>query len=63
MGRNIAAARERARLSQEQLGAAAGISRDTVWRTETGTRAARVDWLTAMADALQVPLADFFRDV
>lgn len=61
IGRNIAAARMRADLTQEGLAEQAGISVDSVYRTETGTRAARIDWLVAIADALDVDLAELVR--
>jgi DNA-binding XRE family transcriptional regulator len=63
IGRNVTAARMPARLSQEDLAKLAGVSRQTVYRIETRVRAARVDWLVVIADALQVPLADLVRDV
>ncbi|EST35763.1 hypothetical protein N566_17290 [Streptomycetaceae bacterium MP113-05] len=47
-----------ANLTQEGLAAAAGISSDTVWRIETGTRSARLDHLIQIADALRADLAD-----
>lgn len=61
IGRNIAAARLHANLTQEGLAERAGLSSDTVWRVETGTRSARLDWLIQIADALRVDLADLVR--
>lgn len=58
IGRNIATARMLANLTQEGLAAAAGISSDTVWRIETGSRSARLDHLIQIADALRADLAD-----
>lgn len=62
IGRNIAAIRHTARLSQEDLAELSGISRQTMYRIETGVRPARIDWLVAIADTLHVPLADLIRD-
>lgn len=63
IGRNITAARMAAKLSQEDLAELSGISRQTVYRLETGVRAARIDWLIEIADALHVPLASLIRGV
>mgnify|MGYP001599513889 CR=1 FL=1 len=59
IGRRVRAAREDARLSQEQLAHVAGIARHTVYRTELGTHAASVDVLLRLAHALGVPLSRF----
>ncbi|MFI8853705.1 helix-turn-helix domain-containing protein [Streptomyces sp. NPDC053499] len=55
------AARERAGLTQERLAERAGLSRDTIWRMETATRAGRLDWYIAVADALGVDLSELMR--
>lgn len=45
-------------LTQEELGERADLDRKTIYRVELGTTSARVDWLIAIADALDVPLSD-----
>jgi transcriptional regulator with XRE-family HTH domain len=62
IGRRICEAREWANLTQEQLAERVGVSRDTIIRTELGTRSARLDWLILIADAVQVPLAELVRE-
>ncbi|MBW1600923.1 helix-turn-helix transcriptional regulator [Streptomyces sp. JJ66] len=62
IGDNIRDARLQANLTQERLAERAGLSRGSVIRAELGTRAARVDWLIAIADALHVPLSQLVRE-
>ncbi|RLL67019.1 helix-turn-helix transcriptional regulator [Streptomyces sp. Z26] len=61
IGRNIAAARLEANLTQEGLAERAGVSRDTIYRIETGVRAGRIDWYIAIAHALEADLAELVR--
>jgi transcriptional regulator with XRE-family HTH domain len=61
IGRRIATARLHTNLTQEGLAERAGLSRDTVYRVETGVRSARLDWLILIADALEVRLEDLVR--
>jgi transcriptional regulator with XRE-family HTH domain len=63
IGAHIRDARTRRHLSQERLGELVGLSRQSIYRIELGERAARVDWLILIADALDVTLADLVRDV
>ncbi len=62
IGENVRDARLRANLTQEKLAERAELSRDSVIRTETGVRSARLDWLIAIADAIGVPLSHLMRE-
>ncbi|HEY2478524.1 MAG TPA: helix-turn-helix transcriptional regulator [Solirubrobacterales bacterium] len=53
-GRNLLLARRRHGLSQERLAARAGLSRDTIYKIEMGTRSPRLDTLLRLADTLGV---------
>jgi transcriptional regulator with XRE-family HTH domain len=57
---NVIVGRARARLSQEQLAARAGISRPTVSRIERGSKDVGVDVVQRIADALGVTVCDLF---
>ena len=50
-GRMLRSARRRARLSQRQLAAAAGVPQATVGRIEAGIVSPRIDTLTALLSA------------
>ncbi|MFC8447701.1 helix-turn-helix transcriptional regulator [Kitasatospora sp. NPDC057223] len=63
VGCRIRALREERRLSQEALAELAGISRHTMYRTETGARAASLDVVIRLAAALDVPLGQLFREL
>lgn len=62
VGRRIRTLRTDRRLSQERLAELAGISRDTMYRTETATHAASTDVIVRIAHALGVPPDRLFRD-
>ncbi|MEU3962940.1 helix-turn-helix transcriptional regulator [Streptomyces buecherae] len=61
VGARIRGLREERGWSQEHLAERAGISRQTMYRTELATHAATIDMLAHIADALGVPLADLVR--
>lgn len=56
LGGRIRTAREARGWTQPRLAERAEISRDSVYRTELGTRAASIDILLRIARALDVPL-------
>lgn len=56
-GANLVAARERANLSQEELGLRASLHRTEIGLLERGARVPRIDTLVKLASALNVPLA------
>ncbi|WEV27660.1 helix-turn-helix transcriptional regulator [Streptomyces sp. 71268] len=62
VGARIRALREERRWSQEHLAERAGISRQTMYRTELATHAATIDVLALIAEGLGVPLTDLVRD-
>jgi transcriptional regulator with XRE-family HTH domain len=62
LGRRLAAIREKRGLSQTQLADMSGIGRAHLSQIENGAVAARIDTLYAMAKALEMPLADLFKD-
>ena len=53
-GRNLWRCRRRAALSQEELGARAGLHRTEIGMLEHGTRLARVDTLMKLAGSLDI---------
>ena len=53
-GSNVAKERNRLGISQEELGKAAGIQRDTVQKIEAGKRSVRLLTLLSLAEALGV---------
>jgi transcriptional regulator with XRE-family HTH domain len=55
-GANLAAARQRSGLSQEEVGFRAGLHRTEVSILERGTRCPRIDTLVKLAGALDVPI-------
>lgn len=61
IGDRIRIAREAAKLTQEDVRDATGVSRDSIIRVEAGTTSARLDWLILIADTLGVELADLVR--
>ncbi|MFF9898516.1 helix-turn-helix domain-containing protein [Streptomyces longispororuber] len=61
VGERIRAARDYANLTQEKLGEACGLDRQTINRIEQGHASPRLDNLIRIADALGVPLADLVR--
>jgi transcriptional regulator with XRE-family HTH domain len=56
-GANLAAARERSGLSQEEVGFRAGLHRTEVSILERGARLPRIDTLVKLSAALDVPFA------
>ena len=57
IGRALRTARKAAGLSQAQVAAEAGVSREVVSRLESGRRAARMDTLSAVLDVLGYEIA------
>lgn len=57
VGQRIRAARANTKHTQLSLALAAGVSPQTIWRYEHDETARNVDTLTAIAKALEVPLA------
>lgn len=53
-GRNLWRSRRRAELSQEALGSLVGLSRDAIWRLETGQRLPRLDTIVRLAAGTNV---------
>ncbi|MFF6904505.1 helix-turn-helix domain-containing protein [Streptomyces sp. NPDC012389] len=62
IGDRIRAARQEAKLTQEQTALRIGMDRATYNRIEQGHSAALVDSLILIADAIGVPLADLVRE-
>lgn len=59
LGQRITKARKRRRMSQDQLATASGVYIGTIRKLEQGQRAsARLDTVSALASALDVPMAD-----
>jgi transcriptional regulator with XRE-family HTH domain len=63
IGRNVARCRERAGLSQGELGALASLHPTAIGLIERGERNARADTLMKIAGALEVPPGDLFDGV
>jgi transcriptional regulator with XRE-family HTH domain len=57
-GRNLVRQRQRANLSQEELGVRASLHRTEIGQLERGTRLARIDTLVKLAGALSIPPGD-----
>jgi transcriptional regulator with XRE-family HTH domain len=55
--------RKEAGMSQEQLGAHAGIQMADISRYEAGSRDPRITTVARLATALDVPISDLLRDV
>jgi len=62
-GRNLWRCRRRAALSQEELGARAGLHRTEIGMLEHGTRLARVDTLMKLAGSLDVSPAELLEGI
>lgn len=58
VGVRLREARLGAGLSQEAFAEAGGVSRDAVARLEAGLRAARLDTLVRLAEAVELPLSE-----
>jgi transcriptional regulator with XRE-family HTH domain len=62
-GRNLWRCRRRAALSQEELGAKAGLHRTEIGMLEHGTRLARVDTLMKLAGSLGISPAELLEGI
>jgi len=62
LGRRLAGIREKRGLSQTQLADMAEVGRAHLSQIENGAVAARIDTLYALAKALEITLAELFRD-
>jgi transcriptional regulator with XRE-family HTH domain len=62
-GRNLWRCRRRASLSQEELGARAGLHRTEIGMLEHGTRLARVDTLMKLAGSLEISPAELLEGI
>jgi transcriptional regulator with XRE-family HTH domain len=62
-GRNLWRCRRRAALSQEELGARAGLHRTEIGMLEHGTRLARVDTLMKLAGSLDISPAELLEGI
>lgn len=62
LGRRLAAIRENRGLSQTQLADMAEVGRAHLSQIENGAVAARIDTLYALSKALEIPLAEMFKD-
>jgi XRE family transcriptional regulator, regulator of sulfur utilization len=60
-GANLACARARANLSQEEVGFRASLHRTEVGQLERGVRLARIDTVVKLAGALSVPPSDLLK--
>jgi transcriptional regulator with XRE-family HTH domain len=60
-GKNLAAARKEASLSQEELGFRASLHRTEVGMLERGIRLPRIDTLVKVAGSLGIPPADLLK--
>jgi transcriptional regulator with XRE-family HTH domain len=60
-GQNLRLARRRAGLSQAELAATSGLSRDGILKIERGYRSPRIDSLILIAAALEVEPAALLR--
>jgi transcriptional regulator with XRE-family HTH domain len=63
LGENLAQARKRADLSQEELGAMASLHRTEISLLERGTRLPRIDTVIKVAAALDVPLDELVEGI
>lgn len=61
--RNVTAAREKAGLTQEALGWAAGLHQTEIARIEKGTRNPGLETIVKVATGLGVPPADLLRGI
>ncbi|HYP54907.1 MAG TPA: helix-turn-helix transcriptional regulator [Solirubrobacterales bacterium] len=60
---NLIRCRERAGLSQEELGARASLHRTEIGKLESGTRAPRIDTLVKLAGALSVQPSELLEGI
>lgn len=59
-GENLIQARQRAGISQEELGIRASLHRTQIGLLERGGRLPRIDTLAKLAGALEVPVGELF---
>lgn len=62
IGDQIRAARLHQNLTQEQLAERCGMDRQAIGTIESGEKAAKIDSLIVVAEALQTPLAELMPD-
>ena len=62
-GRNLARARRRAALSQEELGSRAALHRTEIGMLEHGQRVARIDTVVKLAGALAIPAGELLEGI
>jgi transcriptional regulator with XRE-family HTH domain len=60
---NLIRCRERAGLSQEELGTRASVHRTAVGELESGKRAPRIDTLVKLAGALSIPPSELLEGI
>lgn len=60
IGDRIKAAREKAQMTQSELGNRTGVSGVSIMRYEKNQRQPRLEQLYAIADALNIPIEDLF---
>jgi transcriptional regulator with XRE-family HTH domain len=63
LGENLARARKRAGLSQEELGVRASLHRTEISLLERGTRLPRIDTIIKLAGALEIPLDELIEGI
>jgi transcriptional regulator with XRE-family HTH domain len=62
-GRNLARARRRAALSQEELGSRASLHRTEIGMLEHGQRTARIDTVVKLAGAMAIPPGELLEGI
>jgi len=62
-GENLAHLRERAELSQEEMGIRAGLHRTEISQLERGKRVPRLDTIVKLRDVLGVPTDDLLAGI
>lgn len=63
LGKTIKAKREIANISQEKLAAIAAVSLKTVYRIENGLKDPKLSSIYTIAKALNLKLADLFKEI
>lgn len=63
MGLNIMYHRKKQAMTQEQLSEKIGLSRQQLQRIETANSAPSLDTLFRLAEVLDVPVTDFFKNI
>ena len=62
-GRNLVRCRERANLSQEELGRRSSLHRTEIGLLERGARVPRIDTLVKLSGALRVPASELIEGI